>query len=164
MEPAKRRSVFEDDVELVARARTARHPPTRICAVAAGVQQFADSLADPDGVFGIAQWFPGSARRPELGPSEDAFLSAYADRARTAPDYPAIQAAAGAIIAMHCAHLAGGTQREDLWRAAASLETRTLFGAFRINDRGVQVGHETVLLRWTDGKLAVAGTEPATAR
>jgi ABC-type branched-subunit amino acid transport system substrate-binding protein len=148
--------VFEDDVELVAKARMVRHPPTRICAVAAGVRQFADAVEDPDGIYGIAQWFPGSSSQPELGPAEAAFLRAYADRTRSAPDYPAVQAAAGAIIATHCAQLAGSTSREDLWQAAASLNTSTLFGAFRIDERGVQTGHETVLLRWARGQLAPA--------
>jgi ABC-type branched-subunit amino acid transport system substrate-binding protein len=155
--------VFEDDVELVAKARMVRYPPARICAVAAGVRQFADAIDDPDGIYGIAQWFPGSDRHAELGPPENAFLRAYAARTRSAPDYPAVQAAAGAIIAAHCAQLAGSTGREDLWEAAQSLDTSTLFGAFRIDERGVQVGHETVLLRWADGTLAAAAAQPATA-
>ena len=39
-------------------ARLAR-PPRTIGSVAAGVQDFASEVAQPDGIYGIAQWFPG---------------------------------------------------------------------------------------------------------
>ncbi len=115
-----------------------------------------------EGVFGIAQWFPGSNAGVALGPSEDDFVGAYAGPAGVPPDYPAVQAAAGAVIATHCARLADSTSRDDLWAAAASLETSTLFGDFKINPRsGAQVKHQTVLVRWTGGQLAPAGAPAA---
>ena len=130
-------------------------PPRRVCAIAAGVREFGRVVDDPEGVFGIAQWFPGSGHEVALGPSEDEFLRAYADHAGTLPDYPAVQAAAGAVIATHCAAIAGSTSREALWAAAVDLETSTLFGGFRIDPgSGAQVEHQTVLVRWTDGKPA----------
>jgi hypothetical protein len=67
------------------------------------------------------------------------------------PDYPAVQAAAAAVLAAHCARLAGSTSREVLWEAALGLKARTLFGGFKVNADGVQVGHETVLVRWDTG-------------
>jgi hypothetical protein len=64
-----------------------------------------------------------------------------------------VQAAAAAVVAVRCAELAGDTRREDLWAAAASLDTSTLFGAFRIDSlSGMQTKHQTVLLRWVDGQ------------
>jgi Periplasmic binding protein len=145
--------VFEQDAEVVGKALRLVPPPHRICAVAAGVREFGNVVDSPEGVFGIAQWFPGSGNEARLGPSEANFLSAYADRAGRLPDYPGIQAAAGAVIAVHCARLAGGTSRDSLWAAAASLETSTLYGRFKINpDTGVQVGHQTVLVRWSGGE------------
>lgn len=146
---------FEDDVETVKSSRTFAHPTRHVCAVAAGVREFAGAMGDAEGVFGIAQWFPGSGLTPEIGPAETGFLTAYSNLAGTSPDYPAVQAVAGAALAVHCARLAGGTTRDLLWSAAAALDTDTLFGAFRIDPvTGVQVGHETVLVRWT-------GKEPA---
>ena len=52
---------------------------------------------DVDGMYGIAQWFPGERRRPELGPAEDEFVAAYREPGRDEPDYPAVQAAAGRV-------------------------------------------------------------------
>ena len=50
---------FEDDVAIVNDARSASHPPRTICSIAAGVQDFAAELGDVEGIYGIAQWFPG---------------------------------------------------------------------------------------------------------
>jgi hypothetical protein len=93
-----------------------------------------------------------------LGPAEDDFLRAYSGDAGALPDYPAAQAAAGAVLAVHCAKLAGGTSREDMWAAAASLDSSTLFGAFKIDpESGTQVKHQTVLVRWAHGEPVAAG-------
>jgi ABC-type branched-subunit amino acid transport system substrate-binding protein len=146
--------VFEQDAELVSKALRSATPPRHVCAIAAGVQEFGKVMDDPDGVFGIAQWFPGSQQDVVLGPAEDEFTGAYASRAGNVPDYPAVQAVAGAVIATHCARLAGTTNRGDLWAAAAELETSTLYGGFKIDPQsGAQELHQTVLVRWTDGKL-----------
>ena len=145
--------VFEQDAEMVGKALQLPAPPRQVCAIAAGVREFGNAVDDPEGVFGIAQWFPGSEYEPALGPSEDDFMDACARAAGALPDYPAVQAAAGAIIAAHCVKLAGGTSRDGLWAAAAELETSTLFGGFRIDpESGIQMEHQTVLVRWTDGR------------
>jgi hypothetical protein len=142
--------VFEQDAGFVNKALRSSRPPRQVCASAAGVREFGCVVDDPDGVFGIAQWFPGSSQEVLLGPAEDDFLRAYPG---TTPDYPAVQAAAGAMIAVHCARLAGGIAREGLWAAAAALDTSTLFGGFRIDPRsGTQVKHKTVLVRWAGGQ------------
>ena len=153
--------VFEDDVQLVTRARQLPTPPRHVCAVAVGVGDFARVVDDPEGTFGIAQWFPGG-NTLELGPSESSFLDAYAQRAGSRPDYPAVQAAAGAALAIRCAELAGSTERSDLWAAATSLETSTLFGPFGVERRnGSQVKHTTTLVRWKRGELIRMGGAPA---
>ncbi|GAA4202431.1 hypothetical protein GCM10022252_58580 [Streptosporangium oxazolinicum] len=147
---------FEEDVETVKRARSLPAPPRVVCAVAAGVREFGEAIDDPYGVYGVGQWFPGTADSAEVGIGEPDFLAAYRDRAGTLPDYPAVQAVAAAIIATHCATAAGDTGRDALWSAAASLETTTLFGAFKIDPRtGTQLGHRPALIRWeSDGPVA----------
>jgi hypothetical protein len=153
--------VFEDDVQLVTRAQQLSTPPRHVCAVAVGVGDFARVVDDPEETFGIAQWFPGGNTHVELGPSESSFLDAYAQRAGSRPDYPAVQAAAGAVLAIRCAELAGSTERSDLWPAATSLETSTLFGPFGIDLRnGSQVEHTTALVRWKRGELVRMGEAP----
>jgi hypothetical protein len=153
--------VFEDDASLTARALKSARPPRHICAVAAGVREFSQAIEDPEGVFGIAQWFPGSASAVATGPAEREFLRTYVAQTDGPPDYPAVQAAAGAALAVQCAELAGTTGPGDLWAAAASLETSTLFGAFGIDRRtGAQVKHRTVLVHWSGGELTMRRPVP----
>ncbi len=143
---------FEDDVEIVVAARAARRPPRTICSVAAGVQEFAGAIGDPDGIYGISQWRPTGAS-PALGPTDTAFIAAYREVAGADPDYPAVQAAATAVLATHCVGLAGHDPGA-LWETVAALDTTTLLGAFKIDATGAQVGHATVLVRWRDGQLS----------
>jgi ABC-type branched-subunit amino acid transport system substrate-binding protein len=142
---------FEEDTETVMRARGLGQPPRVTCAVAAGVREFGQAVESPDGTFGIAQWFPGTGQPALLGPSEREFLDAYHAAAGELPGYPAAQAAATAVLAVHCARQAGRTDRELLWPAVAALDASTLFGAFKIDQAtGAQVSHRTVLIRWAD--------------
>lgn len=141
---------FEEDVETVIKAGALPRPPRAVCAVAAGVQAFGTAVPNPEGVYGVAQWSPGRGSVPNLGPSEADFLATYAALTGGTPDYPAVQAAAAAVLASHCAMVAGEIEPEALWPVAAGLDVDTLFGRFKIDPAtGVQVRHETVLLRWT---------------
>jgi branched-chain amino acid transport system substrate-binding protein len=140
---------FEDDVAIVNHASSARRPPRALCSVAAGVRDFASMVERPDGIYGIAQWFPGRGAQPDLGPTESDFLAAYRRIAGEWPDYPAVQAAAAAALALHCAQVAGSAESDALWTIATRLETSTLYGAFKTDSRtGAQLGHTPVLLRW----------------
>jgi hypothetical protein len=148
---------FEEDVDAVGRALHSPNPPRTVCAVAAGIRDFGHAVGDAEGIFGVGQWFPHSERTAELGPTEAEFLAAYADRTGTLPDYPAVQAVAAAVLAVHCVRLAGGTTRTLLWSAASALDTTTLFGDFTLDpNSGLQIGHRATLLRWTrQGPVAV---------
>lgn len=149
---------FEEDIETIRRARSLPTPPRAVCAVAAGVREFGQALDDPHGIYGVGQWFPGTGDSAEVGIGEPDFLAAYQDRAGVLPDYPAVQAVAAAIIATHCVTAAGDTGRDALWSAAASLETTTLFGAFKIDPHtGMQLGHRPALIRWKSDGPAMAG-------
>lgn len=151
--------VFEQDAELASRALQLPRPPRRLCTVSAGVREFSQVVDHPDGVYGIAQWFPGSRHQAVLGPGEEEFLHAYASRGGV-PDYPAVQAAAAAVIASQCARTAGSTQREALWASATALITSTMFGAYQTDPAsGIQLAHETTLVQWAAGELSAATRE-----
>jgi len=149
---------FEQDTATVRRAQNLSNPPSTVCAVAAGVQEFASEIEHPEGVYGVGQWFPGAVTNsPEIGPSEATFLAAYTDHTNRRIDYPGVQAVAGAALAAYCARRVGTTALEPLWAEASSLDTETLFGGFKIDPvTGAQVKHKPVLVRWTDGCLTLA--------
>ena len=131
-----------DDVAIVGEAQSAAQPARALCSIAAGVSDFALMIDEPDGIYGIAQWFPGRTATPELGPPEDRFVAVYSSRTHAAPDYPAVQAVAAATLATHCAESAGSLDAHALWAAATSLRTTTLLGEFGIDaDTGAQTKH-----------------------
>lgn len=142
---------FEHDTALV---RDLVPRPAVLGAVAAGVAGFAEEVPDPEGVLGLAQWLPGAAGPAGTGPEEAAFLARYRHRTGTAPDYPGVQVAAAAAVAVRCAREAAGTRDDDLWAAAAALRTSTLYGDFAIDPvTGAQTGHRAVLTRWQGGRI-----------
>lgn len=146
---------FEHDTALVA---DLTRRPAVLGTVAAGVRAFAGAVSDPDGVYGVAQWVPGSGRSVALGPDDDAFVRRCRSITGADPDYPAVQAAAAATIAVHCADLADSTDADALWDAAAGLRTTTLYGAFGIDPAtGAQTEHTLTLVRWEAGELVPVG-------
>ncbi|TCK20778.1 ABC transporter substrate-binding protein [Pseudonocardia endophytica] len=131
-----------------------RRYPAVVGAVAAGVRAFAEAVPDPEGAYGVAQWMAGAGDPVVVGPEEDAFVARYRDITGSDPDYPAVQAAAAAAIAVHCTDLAGTTDPDALWSAATGLRTTTLYGAFGIDPTtGAQTDHTLTLVRWQDGRL-----------
>lgn len=68
---------FEEGVARVTTARALARQLRLIGAVAAGVRDFGREVTSAEGVYGIAQWFPGRRTTIELGPSEEDFLQAY---------------------------------------------------------------------------------------
>ncbi|MGH3902418.1 MAG: ABC transporter substrate-binding protein [Pseudonocardiaceae bacterium] len=155
---------FEEDIAAVTAARALARQPRLIGAVAAGVRDFGQEVASAEGVYGIAQWFPGRCTTIKVGPPEEDFLQAYSALTGAVPDYPAVQAAATAALATHCARAAGSVARESLWAMAAALQTTTMFGPFRIDPAsGAQLGHQTTLVRWSaNGPTAISPTSAST--
>ncbi len=148
---------FQEDVARVNEARHLAWPPRALCAIAAGVREFGPAIVRPEGVYGIAQWVSGHVTTSSIGPAEADFLAAYSRLGSAPPDYPAVQAAAAAVLATRCADVAGSVEPDRLWSTAVRLETSTLFGEFSIDPvSGVQTKHETVLVRWTTEGLAAA--------
>lgn len=140
---------FEHDTALIAGLPDR---PAVLGTVAAGVLAFADAVSDPEGVLGVAQWVPDAGRTVELGPDEATFVARYRSITGSAPDYPAVQAAAAATVAVHCATLAAGTDADALWHAATGLRTTTLYGDFGIDPTtGAQTDHAVTLVQWRGG-------------
>jgi ABC-type branched-subunit amino acid transport system substrate-binding protein len=144
---------YQDDIAAVTGARAMGNPPRFIGSVAAGVTSFGHDVDTPDGVFGIGQWAPGAHRLPDIGMNEAQLLATWRAAYDSEPDYPGVQAYTAGVISTAAAEAAGSTGADALWRALASMDVTTVFGQFRINTDGEQVGHDAVLTRWEDGRL-----------
>ena len=142
---------FEDELEVVRAVKRRRW--RAVLSVAAGVDEVLEALGDRrEGLLGPAQWTPGVAPRPDLGPDAQWFVSAYDRRFGASPPYPAVQALAAAIIWSECVRAAGTLDDEALLVQARRLDVRTLYGGFRLHPvTGLQVGHRVVTVQWQDG-------------
>jgi branched-chain amino acid transport system substrate-binding protein len=144
---------FEDELS-AARALPRGQWPA-IGLVAAGVREVLADLDDLEGMLGPAQWLPQAAPEPDLGPSAGEFVASYRARTGEEPPYPAAQAFAAGLIAAHCLRTAGSARDQDVRAAALALDRTTLFGPFRVDGRGAQIGHEVLTVQWQDGTRKV---------
>ena len=142
---------FEDELAMVRAVKRRRWKA--VLSVAAGVDEVLADLGDRrEGLLGPAQWTPGAAPRPDLGPDARWFTSAYHRRFGASPPYPAVQALTAAVIWSECVRLAGTLEERVLMAQARRLDVRTLYGAFRLDPvTGLQVGHRLVTVQWQDG-------------
>ena len=142
---------FEDELQMVGALNRRRW--RAVLSVAAGVDEVLEALGDRrEGLLGPAQWMPGAAFRPDLGPDAEWFFRSYRRRFGAPPPYPAVQALAAAVIWWECVRVAGTLEESALQAQARRLDVRTLYGAFRLDPvTGLQVGHRLVTVQWQDG-------------
>ena len=122
----------EDDLAL-GRALAGRGPRAGlvVCGVELAARELGDAVA---GWIGPAQWAPGAASPPvPLPPGSD---------------YPAAQALAAGLLAAQALELAGSARPDALWDAARALRATTFLGPFAVDERGRQVAHAPLIVRW----------------
>jgi hypothetical protein len=118
------------------RFRSLRGSGCLLGGVSPGLSAFADLLgADPEGFLAPVQWHPGLGGPAGLD------------------DYVAAQAYAAAVIAEQSLELGVAGVR--------GLRTRTFFGAFELDETGLQVGHKLSVIRWHGGRRELALAEAA---
>jgi branched-chain amino acid transport system substrate-binding protein len=60
---------------------------------------------------------------------------------------------------MEAIRRAGGLESEKLRDAIRALDFNTVFGAFKVDPRGLQIAHRNVLFQWQDGKKVIVWPE-----
>jgi ABC-type branched-subunit amino acid transport system substrate-binding protein len=100
----------------------------------------------PNGTLAPTQWHPDVRSEPEIGP-----------RSVPLEDYVAAQAYAAALIAERCLEL----DPDDPHAAARGLRTTTFFGAFELDETGLQRGHRLSVVRWQHGRRELFLAEAA---
>ena len=146
---------FDDDVAVV--RRLVRRPRI-VAAVAAGLAEFADAVGPrrAEGVLAPSQWEEGARFQPDVGPRAVDVLRGL--RSRLAPGlapgtaaahvgYPAAQAYAAVVLALHCRVTTSGDDA-SLLAAARALRATTFFGRFALAADGRQSAHEILVTRW----------------
>jgi branched-chain amino acid transport system substrate-binding protein len=125
-----------------------------------GASQWEETLVTlrAGGLIPIARQYPGAKEFVESYRKEfpGADLSY-----QTAQGYGACQ------VLLEGVKRAGSLDAERIRDAIARLDTPTIFGAFKVDGDGFQVGHKMVLFQWQDGKKAIVWPEdlaPGTPR
>lgn len=145
---------FEDELAVARNLTSGRWRAAGF--VGAGVREVLAELGNGrEGLLGPAQWMPEAAPRPDLGPAAPEFVAAYHARTGTEPPYPAVQAFAAGIIAMRSLCEADHRGDDAVRDAALRLDRTTLFGRFRLDARGNQLGHQVLTVQWQDGARVV---------
>ena len=155
---------FEDErsaARVLARQRRSRG--TCVLVGAGEEHVLADLGEEREGWLGPAQWLAGHPWEPDEGPDGAWFVRRYARLTGEVPPYPAAQAFAAGLVAARCARETGGFDDRALRAAAASLECTTMFGPFRLDASGAQVGHPVLTVRWRNGRRHVVWP-PSAAR
>ena len=131
-------------------------PGALLGGVSPALASFPDLVGqDPEGFLAPAQWHPSLGASPQLGPSSAEVIADAHSRGLGPLDYVAAQAYACALVADRCHELLP----DDPEAAARSLRTDTFFGAFELDETGLQRGHRMCVLRWRRGRqeLLLAG-------
>jgi branched-chain amino acid transport system substrate-binding protein len=65
----------------------------------------------------------------------------------------------GCQILVETVRRAGSLDGEKIRDAIAKMDRNTVFGAFRVDQSGVQVAHKMLLFQWQDGKKVIVWPE-----
>lgn len=126
-----------------------------ICVGAAGITQFREALQYKcEYVVGPSQW-----EYNEYDSNYNASVSEK-DKIKNLKkfeylDYPVIQAYVAGLIIEECVRNVSELSQEKLREFVATLDMNTLFGRFKIDDGGLQIGHKPLLVQWRDGHKVV---------
>lgn len=147
---------FLPDALALARAHERVDGAARLAcwSIGASFPAYADSLGSlADGTMGVTGWKPYVEY-----PGNEAFVERYVERWGERPDTHAAQGyAAGQVLA--AAHDRAGPDPVRLRDALFELETDTVFGSFRVDERGLQRGKENAVVQWQGGSPVVVRPE-----
>lgn len=123
-------------------------------AVGGAEPEFGNLGSTADYVFGATQW---AATMPWKGNAE--FVKRYKEKFGRDPDYhSAANYATGEVLEAALKQVRALDQ-EKLAAAIGKTELETVYGKFKVNEQGVQVGFTSALLQWQKGKQVLVWPE-----
>ena len=88
-------------------------------------------------------------------PGSRDFLEAYRKAWSHDPIYQSAAAYSAALVFERAIRHVGSIDREKIREALLRLEDTNLFGAYKVDERGVQIGRKMAILQWRDGRKVV---------
>ena len=105
-----------------------------------------------EGVFSPSQWEP-MERLPFPGTRD--FIRTFESRERMPPSYHATSAFASCQILETAVRAVGSLDQKRIREYISSLDTVTILGRFKVDPRGLQIGHNTITIQWQDGRKVI---------
>ena len=106
------------------------------------------------GLVPVARQYPGASE----------FVEAYRKEFPGADlSYQTAQGYAACQVLLEGVRRAGALDGEKIRDAIANYDSPTVFGAFKVDKDGFQIGHKMVLFQWQDGKKAIVWPEELAA-
>jgi branched-chain amino acid transport system substrate-binding protein len=129
---------------------------------------------DAEFVYGASQWLPELATLRAGGlvpisrqyPGSKQFTETYRKAFPGADlSYHSAIGYAACQVLLEAIRRAGSLDGEAMRAAVVSMDLNTVFGRFKVDSDGVQIGHKTILFQWQDGqKVIVWPTELTPAK
>jgi len=105
-----------------------------------------------EGVFGSSQWEPNE-RIPFPGARK--FISDFSEYAKGLPSYHSGSAYAGCQIIERAIRNCACLDQARMADYIRSLDTVTIAGRFKVDQDGRQIGHNSVIIQWQNGKKQI---------
>jgi branched-chain amino acid transport system substrate-binding protein len=116
-------------------------------AVGAAEPQFGNLGSTADYVFGATQW---AATMPWKG--NEGFVKRYKEKFGRDPDYHSASNYATGEVMEAAVKQVGSLDQAKLAAAISKMELDTVYGKFKVDPHGVQIGFKSALLQWQKGK------------
>jgi branched-chain amino acid transport system substrate-binding protein len=105
-----------------------------------------------EGVMAPSQWEPDT-RLPFPGTKE--FIEKFRNEFHQEPSYHAGTAFAACQVLEKAVRGAGSLDHDKIREFIHSMDTVTVIGRFRVDQRGMQIGHNPILIQWQQGKKEI---------
>ena len=158
---------FDDAVGIARRMRELKVNPRMFgLTVGADLPRFYEVLGrDAEFVYGATQWTPELVTLVRGGhlipvgrryPGAREFVEAYRREFPGADlSYHSASGYSGCQVLMEAIRQTGSLDGDRLRAAILKMDTNTVYGAFKVDPDGLQVGHRMLVFQWQDGKKAI---------
>ncbi len=109
---------------------------------------------DAELVFGASQWEPSIK-----APGVDEFVKTYEERYGYKPGYHAAGGFGACQLLKMAVEKAGELDQDKIRDVLATLETTTVFGAYKVDETGAQIAKPSYLIQWQGGKRVIVWPE-----
>ena len=147
----------QDEIVITRDLKRLDFMPTLYAARFAELPQFGAVLGrDAEGVQGVSHWEPDASF--DL-PGAKAFIDAFQREFAHPPNRPAAFGYASGQLLEAAVSKVGSLDREKIRDALAGLDTVTVYGHYKVDKDGQQIGHDVLLVQWQRGKKVVVWPE-----